>query len=353
MNLLESLGWNPSFQQTVHVSADAVVGRVIEEQRDLYQVASMRGELWASVSGRFRHEAQPGDFPAVGDWVVIRHRPGDERATIVKVVDRRSCFRRAAPQTGQMQAIASNVDVALVVAALGGDFNLRRIERYLAAVYESGAVPVVVLTKCDLHEDASPFVEQVESVSPGVRVIATSALLDYGIDAVRDAIPRGQTAVIVGSSGTGKSSLVNRLMRDDVQLVSDVSDFKDKGRHTTTSRKLLVLPHGGIIIDTPGMRELQFYDVDEGVSQTFDDVEQLVARCRFTDCSHRNEPGCAVRTALESGSLDSARWRSYQKLLREAAYQARQLDDHLARTERERWRQISLNSRRGPKRRLW
>lgn len=353
MNLLESLGWDNAFQQSVRVSADGIVGRVIEEQRDLYEVASVRGELWASLAGRFRHEAAPGDFPAVGDWVLMRHRPGDDRATVVHRFERRSCFRRAAPQTGQMQAIAANVDVALVVAALGGDFNLRRVERYLAAVYESGAVPVVVLTKCDLHEDASRFVAQVESVAPGVRVIATSALQDYGIDALRDAIPPGRTAVIVGSSGTGKSSLVNRLMRDDVQFVSQVSGFRDKGRHTTTSRKLMLLPHGGIIIDTPGMRELQFFDVDDGVSQTFEDIEQIVARCRFSDCSHRNEPGCALRDALDSGVIDQARWRSYQKLLREAAYQARQLDEHLARAERDRWRQISVNSRRSPKRRLW
>jgi ribosome biogenesis GTPase len=353
VNLLESLGWNQSFQQCASVPTDGIVGRVIEEQRDLYQVASMRGELWASLAGRFRHEAKPGDFPAVGDWVVMRHRPGEDRATIASVVGRRSCFRRAAPQTGQMQVIAANVDVALVVAALGGDFNVRRIERYLTAVYESGAVPVVVLTKCDLHDDVQAFVDEVESVAPGVRVVATSAVREIGIDALRELIEPGRTAVIVGSSGTGKSSLVNRLMRDDVQYVSGVSGFKDKGRHTTTSRKLILLPQGGIIIDTPGMRELQFYDVDEGVSQTFEDIEQLVARCRFTDCSHESEPGCAVRRALDSGMLDAARWRSYQKLLREAAYQARQLDDHLAREEGRRWRQISIQSRKGPKRRLW
>ena len=346
MNSLEAFGWNEQFHLSVQseISNDVVVGRVVEEQRELYLVAFADGERWASLAGRLRHEPGAMGFPAVGDWVLARC--GGDRARIERVVPRRSCFRRKAPETGLEQVIAANIDVAFVVAALGGDFNLRRIERYLTAVWDSGAQPVVVLTKADLRDDVENFEREVDAIAPGVRIIATSSLRDHNIHLVRSLIEPGSTAVIIGSSGTGKSTLVNKLLGFDAQYVSHVSDHLDKGRHTTTSRKLILLPGGGMIIDTPGMRELQFYDVGEGVSRTFEDVEQLIASCKFSDCVHRTEPGCAIRGALDDGSLDADRWKSFQKLEREAAYQARELDANAARLEKERWKKIHIQNRK-------
>jgi len=349
---LESLGWNQNFHQKFQQSVgtensnDLVVGRVIEEQRDLYLVAFADRERWSSLTGRMRNEPGAEGFPAVGDWVLARCAHGDDRARIERVIPRRSCFRRKAPETGLEQVIAANIDVAFVVAALGGDFNLRRIERYLAAVWDSGAQPVVVLTKADLRDDVEDVEREVDAIAPGVRIISTSSLRDHNIHLVRSLIEPGSTAVIIGSSGTGKSTLVNKLLGFDAQYVSHVSDHLDKGRHTTTSRKLITLPGGGMIIDTPGMRELQFYDVGEGVSRTFEDVERLITSCKFSDCAHRTEPGCAIRSALDDGSLDADRWKSFQKLEREAAYQARELDANAARVEKERWKKITMQNRK-------
>lgn len=361
---LHTLGWDDAFwperksDSTLLSSASdqLLPARVIEEQRELYLIGSDRGggsasyrESWASLAGKLRNEPGELGYPGVGDWVLVRQNAGDDRATIVRVLPRRSCFSRAAPQTHQRQIIAANIDVALVVAALGGDFNVRRIERYIACVWESGARPVVVLTKCDLHDEVDRFVSEVEGVAPGVRIVATSALNHVGIESVAKQIGQRQTAVVVGSSGTGKSTLINALLGADVQHVSHVSGVKDKGRHTTTARKLFVMPGGGILIDTPGMREIQFYDVDDGLSATFEDVERIVNACRFTDCQHRTEPGCAVRAALEDGSLDADRWKSYQKLQREAAHQQRENDVHARRKERERWKRIAMHHRKHPK----
>ncbi len=347
----ETLGWNDSFWPDRHTdsSIDLIPARVIEEQRELYLVAGDRGEAWASLAGKLRNEPGELGYPGVGDWVLVRQAPRDDRATITRVLPRRSCFSRSAPQTGARQIIAANIDVALVVAALGGDFNVRRIERYIAAVWEGGARPVVVLTKCDIHENVEDFVSDVEGVAPGVRIVKTSAIQHVGIENVAKQIGERQTAVIVGSSGTGKSTLINALLGSEVQAVFEVGSVKDKGRHTTTVRKLFLLPGGGIIIDTPGMRELQFYDVDDGLAATFEDVERLVTCCRFTDCQHRTEPGCAVRSALEEGTLDRERWASYLKLQREAAYQQRENDAHAKRKERERWKKIAMNNRKHPK----
>lgn len=350
MFTLESLGWSDAFWPDRNAdSMDLFPARVVEEQRELYLIASGRGESWASLTGRLRNEPGELGYPGVGDWVLARQAPKDDRATIARVLPRRSCFSRAAPQTGMQQIIAANIDVALVVAALGGDFNVRRIERYIAAVWESGARPVVVLTKCDLHEALDHFVSEVEGVAPGVRIVTTSAINHVGIESVAKQIGARQTAVIVGSSGTGKSTLINALLGSAVQHVSHVSALKDKGRHTTTARKLFLLPGGGIIIDTPGMREMQFYDVDDGLSATFEDVEAIVNRCKFTNCQHRTEPGCAVQAALQDGTLDADRWKSYHKLQREAAYQQRENDQHAQRKERERWKKIAMHNRRNPK----
>lgn len=357
MQAIENLGWADFFEaQLAQIDAEenTILARVIETQRDAYLVDDSAAERWCSLAGRLRHELlRPIDLPAVGDWVVARAAPQSERGQITRVLERRSQFVRKAPETGALQIIAANIDVAFIVSALNADHNLRRIERYLAMVWESGAMPMVLLTKADLCDDVQGAIEEVEAIAPGVSVLAASAVSHDGIDDVRSRIKPGQTAVLLGSSGVGKSTLVNALLGENAQRVREVSGHQDKGRHTTTARKLLHVPAGWMIIDTPGMRELQLTDADAGVAQTFEDIEQLATSCKFSDCSHQSEPGCAITRALNNRSLDPERYRSYQKLLREAAYEARREDTNLARLEKARWKKIHVENKKRPPKGMW
>ena len=300
--------------------------RVVAQFRDRYVVRDESGvDRDAVLSGRFRHQVTTGeDLPAVGDWVAATGEDGILQ--IRAVLPRRGAFRRkVAGETTEVQIVAANVDLAIIAMALPGDVNLRRTERYLTLAWESGATPLVLLTKSDLVENPDAEVSSVRTVAPGVDVLAISTMTGAGVDALRARLQPGITAVLLGSSGVGKSTLVNALLGADRQRTAEVRD-DGAGRHTTTHRELLELPGGASLIDTPGMRELQLWSASDGFESAFDDITSLAGECRFRDCAHESEPGCAVRAAIERGRLDESRLRSWHDLRRELAYLERKQD---------------------------
>lgn len=338
---LAPFGWDEQFARdfdSLRVPG-TVPARVVAEHRDRYVVRAADGERAAVLAGRLRHHAHTReDLPATGDWVAVD--AGDGTAAIHAVLPRRSIFRRkAAGETTEAQVLAANVDVALIAAALPGDVNARRIERYLALAWESGAIPVIVLTKADLVDDVDAAVRGVRAVAPGVDVAAVSAVTGAGVDALARWLVPGRTAVLLGSSGAGKSTLSNLLLGADALRTGAVRE-DGKGRHTTTHRQLVQLRNGALLIDTPGMRELQLWSADAGLESAFADVEALAARCRFGDCEHQAEPGCAVRAAAESGALDPARLESWRRLRRELAWLEIRQDEAAAAAERGRVKTI-------------
>lgn len=320
---LHDLGWTDFFAAAFAPFAEQglVPARVVA-QKGLYQVSTGDAECFADLSGRLRHELKtPGGasgYPAVGDWVALRPPAGDGRALIQAVLPRRSKFsRKVAGQRTDEQVVAANVDTIFLVSGLDGDFNPRRIERYLTAAWNSGASPVVVLNKLDCCADPDGCLLEAESVALGVPVHRVSALTGENCAELHAYLGTGQTVSLLGSSGVGKSTLINRLLGRDVQRTSEVREGDDRGRHTTTHRELFTAPAGGMLVDTPGLREIQLWEGDQGIESAFADVESLAERCRFADCRHRGEPGCAVEAAAESGELPAERLESYRKLQRE------------------------------------
>jgi ribosome biogenesis GTPase / thiamine phosphate phosphatase len=329
--LLDSLGWTPALEDQFapHAADGLEPARVAVEHRGAYLLYTARGEEPAELAGRLRHAATArGELPAVGDWVVVS---ATDPALVHAVLPRRTKFSRlAASDHGQTveQVVAANVDVVFLVAGLDGDLNLRRLERYLALGWESGAEPVVVLTKTDLCSDLDSLVYGVESVAIGVAVHAVSNVTGEGVDDLRAYFTGGRTVAALGSSGVGKSSLVNRLAGLELMATGEVR-ADGRGRHTTTNRQLLRVPGGGLFLDTPGMRELRLWESEDGLAQTFDDVAAAAALCRFADCSHEREPCCGVRSALADGTLSRERWQSWQKLQAELRHLAVKQDARL------------------------
>jgi len=327
------------------LTPDSVRARIIAEHRGSYRALTDHGEIDALVTGKMSYEATGrADLPTVGDWVQVE-MVDEYQAVIREIEQRRSAFvRKVAGFESEAQLLAANVDVVFVVEPLDPGPNVRRIERYLTVAWESGALAAVVLTKSDIAEDVAASLAVVESSAPGVAVHAVSAITGDGVDAVRALIGGGSTATLLGSSGAGKSSLINALVGAHVMTTNAVR-WDGKGRHTTTHRQLIALPNGGAVIDTPGMRELQLWEGEGGIDRAFADIAALADRCRFNDCAHDREPGCGVRTALASGELSQGRFDSYRKQLRELAAIARKKDKRLANEEAKRWKQITKEMR--------
>ena len=348
---LEDLGWVPArdAEFAPHRAAGLSPARVSLEHTHIYRVLTPDGEQLARIAGRLRHEATGrADFPAVGDWVAIDVPPVGGDARIRAILSRSSRFsRRAAGDPTEEQVVAANIDIVFLVSGLDGDFNPRRIERYLLTAWESGASPVIVLNKADLVDDAAPFVREVEAIAQGVPVVAVSAKRAETLAALGERVGRGRTAALLGSSGVGKSSLVNALIGDEVLRTREVRASDSRGRHTSSSRELLILPGGGILIDTPGMRELQLWETGEALAGAFADVEALAEACRFRDCRHGGEPGCAVSEAVTDGRLSADRLASYRKLQQEQEFQARQQDQRAQIEQKRRFKILTkaLNKR--------
>jgi ribosome biogenesis GTPase len=344
-SLLQRLGWDDGWEAAFaeHSAAGLVPARVAVQHRGAYDLIHENGEQRASAANRLVREV---GLPAVGDWVGVDLTTNLAEALLPR---RTSISRKEVWQATREQVLAANIDVAFLVQALPLDFNLRRLERYLAMAWESGAQPVVVLTKIDLVDDDQPYLDQVDSVTLGsCPVLAVSAKTGQRLEALRAWFEPNKTAVLLGSSGVGKSTIVNSLVGEELLATQEVRADDQMGRHTTARRELILVPTGGVVLDTPGIRELQLWDAD--LEQTFGDVEEIARRCRFSDCNHNREPGCAIREALLDGSLSRERWDSYVKLQRELeAIEARR--NHLLRQERVREYKIRARANRPKKRR--
>ena len=321
---LKNYGLHDRFIQeaTMHDGLD--IARVTQQHRELYKIVTEHGEINATVSGKFAHDAvSRAAFPVVGDWVMVK---GD---VIHAVLTRKSIIaRQSAGTTGAEQAIAANIDYIFICMSLNQDFNIRRLERYLTICWDSAATPVIVLTKSDLCDDLAEKLAQAQAVSIGVDILTCSSVNGDGIDKIREYATPGKTITFIGSSGVGKSTLINGLTGQDIMVTKEVSAGNDKGSHATTHRQLIAISTGAVVIDTPGMREIKMHIGD--ASSTFSDIAELALMCKFRTCNHESEPGCAILQAIENGKLDQSRLSSFKKLERELAYSnlnSRQLEN--------------------------
>lgn len=356
--ILTDIGWNDHFN-TLSLQSDTtnlIPGRVICRQKNTYYVAFEDGECQAKISGKFHHNALcDSDFPVVGDWVQMTPVRKGETAIIHQLLTRQSCIsRNSAGSAGKTegresiseQVIAANIDTAFIVNGLDRDFSLRRIERYLATIYAGGVTPVIVLNKADLCENPETQALDVEAVAFGVPVHVTNAATGQGIDTLSKYFRTGLTGAFLGSSGVGKSTIINRLLGFERQKTTPISEKVGKGVHTTTNRELIPVPNGGLVLDNPGMRELQLWDAGEGLADLFQEIHELSHACRYTDCSHLSEPGCAVKAAVDDGTLDPKRLESFFKLKREDDYFAQRKHKTADAIEKEKWKKIRIIQRK-------
>ena len=344
---LENLGWDPFFQKSFQALniPGCVPARVISQSKDVFLVCSQDDELTAIVSGKMRYLAGADkQYPAVGDWVAVTQLNHEQKAVIHAILPRKSKFsRKAAGERTDEQIVSANVDTVFIVSGMDGgrNFNLRRIERYLTLAWSSGATPVIVLNKVDLCADIETCVHQVETIAPGIAIHPVSARMHTGIQALKPYLTRGKTTAFLGPSGVGKSALINALLGFEKQKTGDVREDDKMGRHTTTRRELIIIPGGGMVIDTPGMREIQLWAGEEDVQATFHDIEILAKQCRFSDCSHDTESGCAVMAAIDAGELDPSRLENFRKLQREINYLACREDNSTRLYEKLRWKKVA------------
>ena len=314
-------GFSEAFSNEIPKDSLLEPARVLSQEKGFYRVAADKGEKLAELSGKFRFQAEASsEYPAVGDFVLVNWNESGSSAIIESLLPRKSAFiRKAAGEPQQEQVVAANIDTVFLCMALNNDFNLRRLERYISIAWDSGASPVVVLTKSDLCDDLENKRSEVSSIAFGVDILVTTSMEEDGYKELLPFISEGKTIAFIGSSGVGKSTLINRLLGKEYLKTNGLRN-DDKGRHTTTPRELFLLPSGGMVIDTPGMREFGMWDNDTGIDRTFADIEELAAQCKFRNCTHTNEPGCAIQKALTTGELETDRWQSYQKLKAENDY---------------------------------
>ncbi|AZZ36763.1 ribosome small subunit-dependent GTPase A [Bdellovibrio sp. qaytius] len=346
---LIQFGWDDFFEsQILDLLPNTFPARVICEERNLYRVQVGLNQVFlATISGKIQHNAVTRvDYPAVGDWVIVEPSGQSDRLVINQVLPRKTIVqRKQAGLTSDMQILSTNVDNIFITSAVNYDLNYRRIERYLAIARDSGSTPIILLTKADTAQDIDQVIAGVQNEFPGVSVHALSKENFKNAEFFKDYLKKGSTSIVIGSSGVGKSTLVNFLIDSDEIKTQTARGDDYKGRHTTTSRNLYVSRFGGLIVDTPGMRELQLSDHSEGISSQFSDVEEIMARCRFSDCLHATEPGCAVIKGLADGSLPAERWQNYQKLQAEVLNGQQKKDKLLAAEERKTWKKKSVDSR--------
>ena len=352
MITLKEYGWNNIHEVNWEEinNEKCIPGRITLEHKKMYRVITTEGEWLSVCSGTMQYEAtERRDFPAVGDWVAVEKMPGEERGIIHAILPRTSLFsRKVAGMTIAEQIIAVNIDIVFLVMSMNNDFNARRLERYLVATYDSGATPVVVLTKKDVCVNPSFYIEEAKSIALGAEIFGVSNVTGEGIDELTTLLKNNKTAALLGSSGVGKSSLMNAICGSEMMAVQDIREDDDKGRHTTTHRELVKIPTGGILIDTPGMREFQLWDNNESLDSGFQDINELANKCKFNDCQHSNEPGCAIRDALSIGALAKDRYSSYLKLQKELAFLERKMDRAAQVEERNKWKKVTKSMKNHP-----